>query len=565
MASSLLPDLMEAVAAPAPTHHDPPQPRGRVVQMRRRPSRRWRWIAAALIVLMALIAIGVRIVIRHAQPILRARVIETLATRFKSRVELEGIQVSVTNGLEVSGEGLRIFGATDPNPSEDGVQPLLEIQEFRFHTGLRNLFREPMHVETVFVKGLTMNIPPKENRQQMGNMRRGGKMSVAVGRFVCNDTRLIINTLKPGKLPLQFDISDLKMRDIGPGKPLFFEATLVNPKPTGDIQSTGQFGPLNEESPRNTAVEGTYTFTHADLGTLKGIAGILSSSGKYGGTLGRIEVEGKTDTPDFRVNVSQHPVHLHTDFHAIVDGTDGDTYLQPVKARFLNSWLTARGKVIRVKPRGHDIELNVVLGQARIEDLLRLGVRTDPPIMSGAVAMTTKLRLPPSDADLSRRLQLEGDFHVPAGHFTNEKLQDRIDSFSLRSQGKPKLARQLSHDDVLSDLSGTFILKDGVLSFSLLRFMVPGTHADMTGQYSLDGNTFDFHGKMKLDAKLSQMLTGWKSILLKPVDPFFHKHGAGTELPFKVTGTRSEPHFGLDFHHKEESKRENAAPPGAAR
>lgn len=39
---------------------------------------------------------------------------------------------------------------------------------------------------------------------------------------------------------------------------------------------------------------------------------------------------------------------------------------------------------------------------------------------------------------------------------------------------------------------------------------------------SLDGATFDFHGLLKTDAKLSQMTTGWKSILLKAVDPFFH-------------------------------------------
>jgi len=65
----------------------------------------------------------------------------------------------------------------------------------------------------------------------------------------------------------------------------------------------------------------------------------------------------------------------------------------------------------------------------------------------------------------------------------------------------------------------------------------------MGGQYSLDGKTFDFHGLLKLDAKLSQMTTGWKSILLKSVDPFFEKHGAGTELPFKVSGTREAPRF----------------------
>ena len=47
------------------------------------------------------------------------------------------------------------------------------------------------------------------------------------------------------------------------------------------------------------------------------------------------------------------------------------------------------------------------------------------------------------------------------------------------------------------------------------------------------------------------MMTGWKSILLKPVDPFFSKNGAGTEIPVKVTGTKSEPHFGSDFGHKD--------------
>jgi hypothetical protein len=74
-----------------------------------------------------------------------------------------------------------------------------------------------------------------------------------------------------------------------------------------------------------------------------------------------------------------------------------------------------------------------------------------------------------------------------------------------------------------------------------LHFLIPGTHADLVGEYSLDGKTFDFHGTLRLDAKLSQMTSGWKSILLKPVDPFFAKHGAGTEVPFKITGTAINP------------------------
>ncbi len=510
--------------------------------------------------LLILVALCVRLVIARAEPILRTRVIETLSTRFKSRVELAGIRVSIINGLEVSGEGLRVYGATDPNPYEPGVQSLLGVQEFRFHTGLRNLFREPMHVETVYVKGLVLNIPPRENRQEMRAMRsRTGKMSIAVDQFVCKEAKLLINTLKPGRPPLEFDISDLTLKDIGPHQPFHFDATLVNPKPVGNIQSTGLFGPLLEYSPRNTAVQGQYSFRAADLSTLKGIKGILSSTGAYSGTLGRIVVEGKTDTPDFRVAVSGHRVALHTDFHAIVDGTSGDTYLEPVKAAFLHSSFTATGKVIRLIGNvGHDIELNVVLTGARIEDLLQLGVRTDPPVMNGAVEMQTKMSLLPGPDDVANRLQLRGNFHVPDASFANEKLQGRIDDLSLLSRGKPKLAREHLQQDVSSDLRGVFRLRDGVLDFSFLHFQIPGTHADMTGQYTLDGSIFDFHGNLRLDAKLSQMTTGWKSILLKPVDPFFSKNRAGTQVPFKVTGTRSEPHFGLDFHHKAEIRNDRS-------
>jgi hypothetical protein len=522
------------------------------VPMPRRRSNRWRWIAGILLVLLIIGAVCVRIVIARAEPILRTRVIETLSARFKSRVELAELHVWIANGLHVSGKGLQIYGLTDPNPYQPGVQPLLEIGEFQFQTGLRNLFRDRMHVDTVHVKGMVMNIPPKQQRQQMGSMRKQAKIKIVVDQFVCDDTKLVINTLKPGKAPLEFDISDLRMKDIGPDQPMQFDATLVNPKPVGDIKSVGQFGPLNEESPRDSAVNGDYSFTHADLGTLKGIAGMLSSTGQYSGSLGRIEVRGSTDTPDFRIAVSGHPVPLHTDFHAIVDGTDGDTYLDPVNAKLLQSTFTAKGKVVRQdNPHGHDIELDVVLNQARIEDLLQVGINTDPPIMNGIVQMKTKLSLPPGPADVADRIKLTGNFEVPAGHFSNEKIQGRIDSLSLRSQGKPKLAEQHAEQNVPSDLKGTFRLNNGILSFSLLHFLIPGTHADMEGQYSLDGNTFDFHGKLKLDAKLSQMMTGWKSILLKPVDPFFHKNDAGTEVPFKISGTRSEPHFGLDFGDKD--------------
>lgn len=526
--------------------------------------RRWPWIAGFLVVLIVAVVLEARHLLAHAQPILRARVIETLSARFKTKVELADLDVSFADGLKVSGKGLHIYGPTDPNPTESGVQALISIQEFRFRTGLVGLFHSPMRVATVYVKGMELNIPPREDQRRLSEMRDSSgqkinktKMTIFVDKFVCEDTRLVINTYKPGKGPLVFQISQLDMKEIGPGQPLRFDAKLVNPKPVGNIKSAGSFGPFREDSPRETAVAGAYSFTQADLGTLPGIGGMLSSTGKYSGSLGKIEVSGVTDTPDFRLDTSGHPVALHTDFQAIVDGTDGDTYLQPVRARFLHSSFTARGKVIRTRnPKGHDIELSIVMDHARVEDLLQLGVKTDPPILSGPVTMQAKLSIPPGAENVANRLKLDGTFKIAAGLFSNEKIQEKIDALSLRSRGEPKEAQEHAEVGVPSEIGGVFRLDEGLFTFSLLHFAIPGTHADVAGQYSLNGDIFEFHGTAKLDAKLSQMMTGWKSVLLKPVDPFFSKHGAGTELPFKVTGTRSEPKFGLDLGQKSDAARD---------
>jgi AsmA-like C-terminal region len=526
----------------------------------RKTNNRWHWIAGISLVLI--VAVGAAgLAISRAEPIVRKAVIETLSTRFKSKVELDAFHVSLLQGLQVSGDGLRIFGETDPNNHEAGVQPIIGVAEFQFRMGIMAFLHSPMRVDTVYMKGLQLNLPPREQRSEIARMApRGGKIKIIVDHFVADNAQLIINTLKPGKLPLEFDIKSFKMTTIAPGSPLHFEANLTNPKPVGNILSSGSFGPWDADSPRDTPVSGTYSFNHADLGTIKGIGGILSSTGKYEGVLDKIVADGATETPDFRVATGGRPVPLHTDFHAIIDGTSGDTYLQPVKAKILNTWLLANGSVVRTKvPAGHDVELSVVIQKGNIEDLLKLAVRTDPPIMTGSVRLKTKFSLPPGQPDVANRLALAGHFDVSGVHFTNEKIQSKVDALSMRSQGKPKLAKDNIPDNVHSEVTGTFNLADGLISFSSLEFQVPGTHVNLTGTYGLDGNIFDFHGKARMDAKLSQMVTGWKSILLKPADPFFSKNGAGTEIPVKITGTKSEPHFGPDFGHKDDTKTAGSA------
>jgi hypothetical protein len=124
-----------------------------------------------------------------------------------------------------------------------------------------------------------------------------------------------------------------------------FRATLINAKPPGEIQSTGKFGPWQAHEPGLTPVSGRYTFQNADLSVFRGIAGVLSSEGSYQGVLDHISLEGRTDTPDFSVRVSGHPVHLTTQFKAVVDGTGGNRLLAPVNAQFGHSAVSAWGSV----------------------------------------------------------------------------------------------------------------------------------------------------------------------------------------------------------------------------
>lgn len=514
---------------------------------------RWKRVLTAALLTLLVLVTGLSILAHHAEPLLRARVIETLSTRFHSRVDLAELHVSLSQGLAVSGKGLMIYGQDDPNIHRAGVQPLIGVDEFRFRAGVLSLLRSPMHIGTVYIQGLQLNIPPKQDRQQFKDMApKGGKIKIVVDEFHSEKAELIINTDRPDKLPLEFEIQNLSMKDIGPDRPLAFNAILVNPKPVGNIASRGEFGPFHPEDPRESPVRGEYTFSNADLGTLKGIAGILSSTGRYDGTLGKIVVDGQTDTPDFRLKISGRAVPLKTKFHAIVDGASGDTYLQPVEAILLNTPMTATGFVVKsANPPGHHISLDVTIAAGKIDDLLRLAVRTDPPVMTGTVHLKTKLDISPGDPDISDRLYLKGRFQVSGAHFSNVNIQSKVDALSMRSQGKPKLATDNIPDNVRSQLGGTFILKNSLLKIPDLLFEMPGTRVDMAGNYSLDGNRFDFRGHARFDAKLSQMVGGWKSVLLKPVDPFFRKNGAGAYVPIKITGTKSEPHFGLDFGHKD--------------
>jgi hypothetical protein len=378
-----------------------------------------------------------------------------------------------------------------------------------------------------------------------------------VENILCDGAHLTLETDKPGKLPLEFDIAHVKLTHANAAEAMQFDAQLTNPKPAGVILTTGTVGPWQVDDPGETPVAGNYRFENADLGVFKGIAGILQSTGKYDGVLRDLVVDGETDTPDFRLTSFGTAVPLHTEFHAHVDGTNGDTYLQPVNATLGQSHFTAEGKVVRVPPGtasngtatpgGHEIALNVIVSGGRMEDFLRLTSKSGTPLLTGTLALKTTVEIHPGPVTVVERLKLNGKFTLDDAQFTSAKIQKDVGQLSLRGQGLPKEAHRGGGADVRSAMRSDFTMMNAVITLPDLMYAVPGAEIDLNGTYRVEGGLLSFKGTAKTDATVSAMVGGWKGVLLKPADRFFEKDGAGTEVPIHVDGTREQPKFGVDL------------------
>jgi len=497
---------------------------------------------ALLLVLLAIYGLRSRL-----DGVIRDRTERVLRTHFDSHVEFSDFAVSLFPRIHVTILGLvmRHKGRTD-------IPPLIQIQQVSMYANLRSLLQTKPRIGFVQLYGLQIHTPPREPGGdpliQRTDQDLAKKYPVLIDELRADDAAIIVLRAEPEKPPRTFPIHYLSLRELSFDRPAKFHATLRNALPTGDIDATGEFGPWLPEVPRETHAAGQYTFQNADLGTLKGIQGMLTSTGSFSGPLDYLEVDGVTDTPDFSLRTSDHPVALHTDFSSIVDGSNGNTYLKNVTARFLHTNLAVSGKIVDVgrDTKGRTIELDAVSQDARVEDLIRLATKGKEPVMTGSVNLKTRIDIPEGSGDLIDRLKIAGQFGIGKAKFTKPAVQAKIDTLSRKGQGHPK---DMNINDVVSELKGNFRVSDDVAHFSKLNFEVPGASINLAGTYNLNDAALDFHGKLMLQAKPSQTMTGAKSFFLKAVDPFFKGKGAGTVLAIKITGTKNNPAFGRDRGH----------------
>jgi len=511
-------------------------------------ARRW-WLATAAVIALVLVAAAVALWSFRGS-VLKDQLVSSLSTRLGLDVTLDDLGFSFfpTPGLTGRGLVLRV-------PERPDLPAFVSIDAFRVDAGLRNLLSG--HFHTARLDGLQITIPPGDDKKALAPPDRGGEdesnwsNGVVIDRIETPRAELTILRRKPGDPPLVFEIHELTLTEVGYDRQIPFRTKLTNPVPRGLVDSTGKIGPFPRGRPSDVPVEGDYTFTGADLNTIRGIAGTLASTGRYDGVLSRLNVKGRSETPDFSLDLGGRPLPLTATFETVVDGTNGTTELTRVDARLLNTDIQVTGLIENLPgPGNRDIKLNAKILKGRIEDVLRLVLESDTPLFSGDIVLDAGIVLPPGPARVRERIRIEGRVDLAAGQFTHPQIRAKLAELSRRSQGKDqdnnKDAAQ-APVDVFSNVRSGFRLDRGVLAVSALRFEVPGAVVRLDGRFDTRSGALDLKGDLRMQASASRAVGGWKGALVRPFDFLFKRDGAGAVIPIRVSGTRQSPQLDIRF------------------
>jgi AsmA-like C-terminal region len=504
------------------------------------PKRSWskrhgKLLVAAIVVLILVATAGALLAIKW--PFTPAKVTGELASATSGRVKIHGFRAKYfPPGCVMDGVELRQSG-------DSSAPPLLTARRLTIRSNYRGLLHkrvEFMHLEDV-------RVDMGQRARHSGGDSSGSSTTDSASIAEITVDRAVIEFPRK-KGPLQFNVYRLALGSFVRGKPTSFHATLNNPLPPGRVGVDGQFGPWNSSDIAATPLSGSYTFTDANLSSLGGIAGTLSSKGSFAGPARALRVQGSTDTPNFEVKSAGHLVRLRTEFQAVVNCSNGDVKLPGIHGQFGKATFTVAGDVVgKDNPRSKVASLQVNDSGGRVEDWLLLLASDQTPPMTGPISFQARVTIPGGPRPFLRRVRLQGDFELTAVEFTKEKSRRGAAELSLRAQGQKVSDAKETLPRIPGRLTGHVELLDGVANFSTLTFALPGAVANVRGTFDFSQQKIDLHGQLRVDTKFSKTSGGPKAVLTRATEALFAKSkGDGEVLPVKMTGTYDYPSYGLD-------------------
>ena len=464
------------------------------------------------------------------------------------------IQIARYKRTYLPNPGFVATGVTLRRKSAPDQPPLGTAQQLVVQGSWIDLVMLRQKVQFVDIEGLHIVVPAPGSRANHEDFPPGSTADFAGPNTLIEKLKIhnsLLEVMRPGGGRLSYPIRELAMRSFGKGRPDEFVVDMDNALPHGRIQSTGTFGPINVNTLAHTPVAGTFKFTSVALHDVGEIGGTLDSEGKYSGSLGAIEVSARTKTPDFSV-AGGKPTPVNGEVSASVNGLTGEVVFHQLRAETGKTVVTAVGAV-QGSPKETNLDVEITNGRA--QDVMRPFMERDVPV-TGAVWLKCHAFLAHSGAGQGflQRLEVTGAFEIPKEKLTDEKKEKDLTDFSKRAQGQDT-SRQESEAasderDTFSSLRGPASIRDGVATSHGLKFEVAGASAVFDGTFNFHTEAVHMIGTMAMHSDFSHITTGFKSWLLKPLNPFMKKKAAGAVVPIAVTGTPGKYQVSLDFGRK---------------
>jgi len=495
------------------------------------PRRHWWMLVAGAAVLVVVGGFGW--VVNAKWPYRYKKVKPMLENVFASHITIEKY-----HRIYFPNPGFVADGITLRRNSAPHLPPVGSIEHVRVEGRWMDLLLLRNRVKRVEADGLHVVLPPvgsEANRQDFPKGSAGDFTGpkIAVGELDIYNA--LLDLMRADGQRYSFPIFRLVLGDLHQGQAVTYRLKMRNAIPAGDITAHGMLGPVRADDVGQTPVSGEYAFTGVKLEDVHGLRGVLESKGKFHGNLGGIEVETDADVPDFAVGHGK-PRRLHGTAQVAVNALNGDVTLHAVDLRTGRTDVHAEGAVAGTPKT---TALDIIVKHGRAEDILQPFMQGRPPI-TGPVQLHTKARLGAAAPGRTffQRLTMDGQFMVPQEKITNPNTAKSLTAFSERAQGGHETAQEVSDDEpqAISSLTGVVAVRNGIAHAKALRFELPGVEARLSGDFDLRNQNVRMAGDLQMQADISHAATGFKSVLLKPLAPFFRKKHEGAQVPIAISG-----------------------------
>jgi AsmA-like C-terminal region len=505
------------------------------------------WSFCLALPILVLTAIGVHLIAEH-WPYRHRNVLPLLESVLASKVKIDHY-----HRIYFPYPGFVAENVTLRRNSAANFPPIGTIRELLVQGDWLDLLLFRKRVRLVKVTGLHVVIPPVGSPENYADFPAGSSAdfagpSTAVEQLQISESSLEV--VRTNGSRYRFPIRELTIRNLQSGNVVRYSVDMDNAIPAGRIRATGSFGPLIPRKLAATPLTGDFTFSQVRLEDVGAIRGALTASGHFSGVLDGIETFATASTPNFAVSKGQ-PTPIAGSTHCTINGLNGGVILHSVEAQIATSTVYAHGDILG-SPKVADLEFSVTKGHA--QGILRPFLRDQVPI-TGIVSLHGHAHVEAARQGESflQRLKVDGGFDVPAGRLTDRSKEQALTSFSKRAvKGKTSQLDRPSSDaeatgsasngsaDVFSSIGGQVQIRNGIASSQNLTFRVSGAAAYLHGDYDLRNGIVRLAGNLHMESDVSHVTTGFKSLLLKPLAPFFKRSNAGAVIPIAIAGGPNE-------------------------